>query len=241
MRDLIWDGVVNVRDLGGLPTVTGGATRLGAIIRSANLDNLTAAGWDSLVDYGVRTVIDLRNDHELHPPLVPRPSEVALVRLPLDHYIGPEWYPSVCHLDGTPRIYTHYLQDGARVVAALLNAVASAEPGGVLVHCAIGRDRTGFASMLLLHLAGVQPDAIAADYELSHERLIPFWPTIGLEDQQPPLVAALEAAGTTLRESMLSVLSSFEPHSYLAAAGVNTEIIQVIHSRLISDAPMIAD
>lgn len=241
MRDLDWDGVVNVRDLGGLPTVTGGTTRLGSVIRSANLDNLTTAGWDSLLNYGVRTVIDLRNDHELHPPLVARPADVTLVRLPLDHFIGPDWYPSVRHLDGTPRIYPRYLADGARAVAALLTAVASAGPGGVLVHCAIGRDRTGFAAMLLLHLAGVRPDAIAADYELSHERLIPFWPTIGLEDQQPPLVAALETAGTTLRESMLGVLSGFEPRSYLAAAGVDAEIIRVIHSRLISDATMIAD
>src|SRR6185503_1418115 len=51
--------------------------------------------------------------------------------------------------------------------ARVLSAIASAPAGGVLVHCVGGRDRTGQITMLLLALAGVAPDVIAADYALS--------------------------------------------------------------------------
>ncbi|MEX2372909.1 MAG: tyrosine-protein phosphatase [Dehalococcoidia bacterium] len=42
-------------------------------------------------------------------------------------------------------------------------AVAEAPPGGVLIHCAAGKDRTGVLVGLLLQLAGVEPEAIAED------------------------------------------------------------------------------
>ncbi|HEY4917597.1 MAG TPA: tyrosine-protein phosphatase [Solirubrobacteraceae bacterium] len=62
-RDLLWDGCANVRDLGGMPTQDGRETRRRAVIRADGLDRLTARGWSALVAYGVRTVIDLRNEY----------------------------------------------------------------------------------------------------------------------------------------------------------------------------------
>ncbi len=47
---------------------------------------------------------------------------------------------------------------------AALRAVASAPPGLVVVHCHAGKDRTGLIVALLLGLAGVSADEIAADY-----------------------------------------------------------------------------
>jgi len=34
VRNLTWDGCLNIRDLGGLPTAEGGATRFGVIVRA---------------------------------------------------------------------------------------------------------------------------------------------------------------------------------------------------------------
>ena len=64
-RHLGWDGVHNARDLGGLSIAGGGETRWGAVIRADSLGKLTPAGWAALQAYGVRTVIDLRNDDEV--------------------------------------------------------------------------------------------------------------------------------------------------------------------------------
>ncbi len=41
-RHLDWDGCLNARDLGGLPTVSGRATRWRAVVRADNVDRLTA-------------------------------------------------------------------------------------------------------------------------------------------------------------------------------------------------------
>ena len=45
-RDLTWDGCLNVRDLGGLPTADGGETRFGSVIRADSVGQLTDEGWE---------------------------------------------------------------------------------------------------------------------------------------------------------------------------------------------------
>ena len=69
-RDLVWDGLLNVRDLGGHPTEDGAETRFGAIVRADSVRQLSDEGWGALVDYGIRTVVDLRGEQELEadPP-----------------------------------------------------------------------------------------------------------------------------------------------------------------------------
>ena len=51
-RDLVWDGCLNVRDLGGLPTRDGHETRLGAIVRADSVRQLSGDGWQALIDHG---------------------------------------------------------------------------------------------------------------------------------------------------------------------------------------------
>ena len=61
------DGIVNMRDLGGLPTREGGRTASGRLIRSDNLQDLTEADVQHLVEeLGVTDVVDLRTETELH-------------------------------------------------------------------------------------------------------------------------------------------------------------------------------
>ena len=59
-RQLTWDGCVNVRDLGGMPTEDGSETRYGAVVRADNLSTLSEQGRRELLAYGVKRVIDLR-------------------------------------------------------------------------------------------------------------------------------------------------------------------------------------
>jgi protein-tyrosine phosphatase len=61
------EGAVNVRDLGGLPTSDGGKTATGRVLRSDNLQELSAADVAQLVDgIGLTTVVDLRSTAERH-------------------------------------------------------------------------------------------------------------------------------------------------------------------------------
>src|SRR4051794_25542108 len=77
------DGARNLRDLGGLPTVDGRATRYGALVRGG-IRTLSEDGWRALRDRGIRTVVDLRNDDERPAGAAPPPGDVTVVHLPLD-------------------------------------------------------------------------------------------------------------------------------------------------------------
>ena len=56
------EGAVNVRDVGGMPTADGGETVYRRLLRSENLQELTAEDIALLVDeLGVTTVVDLRS------------------------------------------------------------------------------------------------------------------------------------------------------------------------------------
>jgi protein tyrosine/serine phosphatase len=71
----------------------------------------------------------------------------------------------------TRDVYLVFLEHYSQNVAAAIRAIASAPDGGVVIHCAGGKDRTGLITAFLLHLAGVATDEIAKDYALSEERL----------------------------------------------------------------------
>ena len=182
-RDLVWDGCLNVRDLGGLPTRDGGETRFGAIIRADSVRQLSSDGWHALADHGVRTVIDLRSDRELleDPPADVR---VSVLHVPFMKASEEEWEKieseieaAVAAAPDTPTqtrdVYLVFLDHFEANVAAAVRALAEAPEGGVVVHCAGGKDRTGILVALVLDLAGVDAETIAADYAVSEERLRP--------------------------------------------------------------------
>lgn len=61
------EGAVNVRDLGGLPTIDGRITRPGVLLRADNLQDLSRSDVVRLVDQlRLQTVVDLRSTGEVH-------------------------------------------------------------------------------------------------------------------------------------------------------------------------------
>jgi len=182
------EGAVNVRDLGGLPTVDGGSTVPGRLLRSENLQELSQADVDRLVkDIGVTMVVDLRTTGELevegpapldavpgvrhvHHPVLPElgsatqaVSEALLVtKIENDRARYPD--------DITTGHYLGYLEERPEEVTGALRDIATAE-GAAIVHCAAGKDRTGVIVAMALTAAGVEPDAIVADYVASADRI----------------------------------------------------------------------
>jgi protein-tyrosine phosphatase len=231
-RHLDWDGARNVRDLGGLPVAGGALTRWGAIVRADALDHLTAAGWSALHAHGVRTVIDLRNDGAGAPDSARRPAGLTSLQLPLDGVEDTEFWErwGTGPQFGTPLYYGPFLERFPQRVAGVLAAIAGAAPGGVAVHCGIGRDRTGLIAALLLALAGVAPDAIAADYALSTERL-------GRDEQAMRIEAFLARESTTAGEVLIATLATLDVTAYLRAAGLGDDVLSALRSRLVTGCP----
>ena len=189
------DGLVNLRDVGGIPTTDGGTIASGRLLRSDNLQSLTDADIDALIGRGLTDVVDLRSDYEAEmegPGPLTKHSEVAIHQLSLFREwregVGedkpderPEVLPEAAlpWVDLEPRVeldnpvashYLSYLLDRPDSVLAALRTIADAE-GATLVHCAAGKDRTGTIVALALTLAGADRDAIVADYAASSERM----------------------------------------------------------------------
>jgi len=234
-RNVDWEGCFNARDLGGLSTIEGRQTRWGAVVRADSLDHLTAAGWSALEAHGIRTIVDLRNDEELGSDAAPRPDGLTTVHVPLDDITDTEFWKYLWdnELDGTPLLHGPFLDGKPERCAAAIAAVARAEPGGVVIHCGIGRDRTGIVTLLLLALAGVTPDEIASDYELSNDRLRPRWAKLGEEDQSAWVEERLKRANTSARALILATLASLDVDAYLRTGSLGDDDLTAIRARLL--------
>jgi hypothetical protein len=231
-RTITWDGFFNARDLGGLPLADGGTTAFGSFVRSADPRFVTADGWQEAHRAGIRTIIDLRNDHEVDRD-APAPPGIERLHVPLDDFGDTEFWGEIIgrRIHGTPLYIRTFLERKAERCAAVVSAIAAA-PGGVVYHCVAGRDRTGIVTLLLLSLAGVEPAAIAADYELSIDALRPFFAALGRDDEGPLVLATLRSHGTAVREAVLTALDGFEAEDVLRAAGVSTRDLHTVRGRL---------
>lgn len=186
------DGLVNARDLGGIPLADGGAVREGRLLRSDNLQDLTPSSVAVLRERGLSDVIDLRSAYELNAT-GPGPLR-SHADITHHHYsfhieehgeasspatgdeLPAEALPWVGKriehdlADAFASTYWTYLVDRPDSVVAALRAIGAA-PGAALVHCAAGKDRTGTTVALALTLVGADRDAVVSDYAASNERV----------------------------------------------------------------------
>ncbi len=245
-RDLVWDGCLNVRDLGGLPTTAGGETRFGSIVRADSVHQLTDDGWRALVDHGVRTVIDLRGEHERADD-PPAELPVDVVHVPFMEANEQEWDEIAEELEranetaddvaATRDAYLIFLEHFRPNVAAAFEAVAQAPDGAVVIHCVGGKDRTGLLTAFLLHVAGVGDDEIAADYALSEERLLTrhqAWLDSAETDEERERLRRIAQCPA---DAMTGVLDELERRhgsveGYLRDIGVTEDDVNRIRSRL---------
>ncbi|MEU3272788.1 tyrosine-protein phosphatase [Saccharomonospora sp. NPDC006951] len=233
-RHLAWEGCFNVRDLGGLPTTSGRLTLRGSIVRGDAPDRLTVRGWESLWADGIRTIIDLRGAEEGNPDSADRPAGLTTVPIPLDDHGDTEFWTQWGNgLDCTPLYYRAFIDRFPATVVHVLGTIADATGGGVLVHCAGGRDRTGLVALLLLAVVGCSPETIAADYALSAQRLAPLWKQLGLGDQDGKIAQLLAARDTTVEHVIHNALSELDVEPFLLDNGLGEARLDSLKARLL--------
>lgn len=179
------EGVVNMRDSGGLPTRDGGVIQPHRLLRSDNLQDLSDADIRQVVDVlGVSDIVDLRSDTEVRTE---GPGPLWHVESLTHHHhslvsddreFNAREALAIQESSDRPRRdaefwsthYLGYLSARPDSISAALQVVAHSS-GGTVVHCAAGKDRTGTVVALALDAAGVPHDAIVQDYALSAERI----------------------------------------------------------------------
>ncbi|MSS70965.1 MAG: tyrosine-protein phosphatase [Candidatus Latescibacteria bacterium] len=246
-RHLPWERCYNARDVGGYETGDGARTRWRSLVRADDLCRLTPAGCAALLDYGVRTIIDLRLPSEcaraLHP-FASRPNDGPSL---IYHHISMmdetdrEGTARINAGDTPQEIYILILEQYPSSVAAAVRAFAQAGPGGVLVHCHGGKDRTGILVALLLTLAGVPQATIAQDYAESEDYLQPSYREALAQIAHDPvrhqqLARQIRKLAPT-PEAMRATLSHLDTKhggvsAYLKATGVTPEDLESIRNRL---------
>lgn len=166
----------NFRDVAGPDTAyvaaDGVPLRRGVAYRSNELQ-LSDVDAATISRLGVTAIYDLRADHEVeaHPD-----TEIAGATW---HHLEVRGIPMVQLEDLSTReaadevmrsVYRSFVEvaEARAAFAQLLQHVADAEDGATLFHCAAGKDRTGWAGALLLHVAGVDDATILEDYLLTN-------------------------------------------------------------------------
>lgn len=167
--DPVVPGAVNFRDVGGLPAGEA-RTRSGVLFRSGNLAALDEDGTAVLKTLGIRRIIDLRADDEVaHAPSRVAGLAARTQRVPL--FLGSvgSFFADDIPLE---EMYRRLVEDSAGLVVEVVRGIVADQP--VLVHCTVGKDRTGVTVALALAAAGVESEAVVADYART-EALLPEW------------------------------------------------------------------
>lgn len=213
-------GLANARDLGGLVREDGSRTPAGSFIRSERLDLLSGDDWELVQELGVRTVIDLRRSDEVSGAW---PTDVHRVQVDLDGEERHFW--AEVQADGrwcTPLYYADHLSVLPHRLAAVLDTIASAPPGGVLFHCGAGWDRTGLVAAFLLKVADVTAEAALADYMASFRN----HPRGAALHGVPPgeaeaRIRVLEGFGQTPESAFLEFYGQLDPRAWFTHAGLD--------------------
>lgn len=190
-RKIAFEELHNFRDFGGYAAAGGRQIASGRFFRSANHANATETDLARLADLNIKAVVDLRRPTErARSPSRRWKDFSALVIENDDHHEGEEGWETFMRASDLSAqsifdYHIRYYDKGPHLprhidlFSRYFEALAKNE-GGLLVHCAAGKDRTGMIVALTHTLAGVHRDDIIADYLLTNdperfEKHAPLW------------------------------------------------------------------
>lgn len=201
-RRVVFDKVVNFRDLGGFLTTDGKKVASGHLFRSGILSFASDLDLVRLRNLGIRSVVDLRTSAEIE---MQGQADTGRIRGSMFHIPVLEklWDSSMFDMAVDPvlflsarysEILEHHGQNLVKAVSAIIES-----RGPVVFHCSAGKDRTGLVAALLLEALGVAETDIVADYEAT----VP---------EMDSLLALMRSVNPMFEEQMRS-----QPVAFLAA------------------------
>lgn len=254
-RELAFDGALNLRDLGGLPTAHG-PTAFGRVVRGGRRERLTEEGWRQLAAHGIGHVIDLRTAPEVHrrptDPQVPAAAweSFDILQLPVEDFAVADYvaaldHPYLNHPKHYPLLLAHFPAELAAVMHTIARIARrpagthspAAPRAGIYIHCSAGRDRTGLVSAWLLQLAGGAEADIIADYRRSLDWVNEYHRTSGhpVEKHEPP--AVFEPWARSRTEALAAFLRAHPAAEVLPRLGLDADEVSALASLLAPPHP----
>lgn len=250
-------GMYNVRDLGGYPTKDGKAVRWGCLYRGDHLFNLNEDGLPYLKQMKLQSIIDFRKEEEwTHYPNGQAVLSAKEYHFAPDGQIAAfagslqnnEGFDS--HKDQITyaremvkkdsefaskamiRQQIEFVQKQASQEAYCntLSIMAQADAAPIFFHCKGGKDRTGFAAMLLLGLLDVEEDIIIYDYlltnrarEKKNQRYLENFRTMAQGDEE--VAQYLYSIFDTRKEYLIAAINEIKEKS----GSIRQYAIDVLH------------
>jgi len=172
----------NFRDIGGLPTADGRRVKWGLIYRSGKLSKLNNSDLDYFANLGIEKVYDFRNNIEVEEDPDRYPEEVAIdyIRLPIGDPAGEEYEELVRQLRKGELEGAEMKARFEEIMASFADTLAedfnplvqdlidNQGQTPIMYHCSGGKDRTGFATAIILASLGVEREVIFDEYLMSN-------------------------------------------------------------------------
>lgn len=243
-------GALNVRTITGVQISGRIHVKSGLIIRSANLDLVDK--WDAerlFHRYNIKAIFDLRDEREIR-----RRSEtncgVPIYQLSALHAI--EVVTMATYFRELSRdapsafasLYMHICTLSESAFKSIFTYLRDRPNCPILVHCELGKDRTGVFISILLQVLGVSDDDIIDDHHLSQSAIRPIVSERAEKLRKHPLVAGLSIAPAALDNHFLALQDSMrlfiggfrekygDGSGYLRSIGFTCEDIASIQSNL---------
>lgn len=182
-RKVPLEGTPNFRDFGGYGTVDGRRVKWGSLFRSGQLSALNAEDVERLAALELDIICDFRRIEEQasEPSRLPQNRPPKIVSLPIVPGSNSRFFEEADTSIGDRRamfefmleINTDFALAQTETYARMFAEILAVEDARFLVHCAAGKDRTGFAAAMVLAALGVPRPVVMSDYLLTERFFAP--------------------------------------------------------------------
>lgn len=191
-----FDDLDNFRDFGDYDTAAGRRVRTGQLFRAGHQARVSDADLDRLEALNIATVVDLRRPSERRDQPSRRWTgfDGQVIESDLDDGGEAPHMRFLREAELTPTSGRAFMMDTYRTLpfdqghldtfSHYFRALGDSDRP-VLIHCAVGKDRTGTLAALTHHMLGVHRDDMIADYLLTNT-------AVDLEARAPTIARQLE-------------------------------------------------
>ncbi len=187
-RKLGMEGTPNFRDFGGYRTEDDRRVKWGYLFRSGQLSTLSDRDIDLLASLELDLICDFRRteEQESDPSRLPSERTPRVASLPIIPGSNSRFFEEAeqqgggqvefgrqAMYDFMREINRDFAEGQRETYARMFREVLDLDDARFLVHCAAGKDRTGFAAALILLALGVPREVVMADYMLTGRFFLP--------------------------------------------------------------------
>lgn len=180
-RHIKLEKACNFREIGGLAADNGSYMKRGILYRSDELSKLTRGDIKVIEDLNIKLVIDLRGvkEREKKPDRFPEQQSITILNIPIDHtnqdLKQTQFFLFLIQkskeFDFEKYMMDHYSGTAFECTAQIkeiITLLSDEKNMPALIHCTVGKDRTGFVAALLQLIAGIPRETVLDEYLITN-------------------------------------------------------------------------